>query len=131
MEAGQEEARPDVADALRDLGRQFAETIQAAWHSQERREFEEEVREGVEHFADEVQKVLRGAKDSPAVQKVKEEASEAKEKVQKKEFSRKARTGVVEGLQWLSQELGRLADQFSPPAEKETEDVELEVDADA
>lgn len=129
VEAKKEEVKPEVAEALRDLGRQFAETIQKAWNSQERQEFEEEVREGVEHFADEVQKVFHEAKESPTVQKVREEATEAKDKVQTKEFSRKARSGVVEGLQWLSQELGRLADQFSPPAEKETEDVEVDPEA--
>lgn len=127
--AKKEEVKADVSDALRDLGRQFAETIQTAWNSQERREFESEVREGVERFADEVQKVFREAKDSPAVKKVKEEASDAKEKVEQKDIGRKARGSVVDGLQWLSQELARLAEQFSPPAEGEAaEDIDIDVE---
>ena len=105
----------DVSDALRDLGRQFAETIQSAWNSQERKEFEEDVREGVRRFGDEVNKVFTEAKESPAAKKVKEEASEVKTKVESGELTRKARGGLVEGLQWLSQELARLAEQFSPP----------------
>jgi len=129
--AKKEEVKADVSEALRDLGRQFAETIQTAWNSQERREFESEVREGVEHFADEVQKVFREAKDSPAVKKVKEEANEAKEKVEQKDLSRKARSSVVDGLQWLSQELNRLAEQFNLPPEEEAaeevEDIDVEV----
>lgn len=114
--------QPDVSDALRDLGRQFAETIQNAWNSQERREFEEEVRDGVRRFGDEVNKVFTEAKESPAAKKVQEEATEVKTRVESGEFSRKARGGLVEGLQWLSQELARLADQFSPP-EKEGEET--------
>lgn len=128
--AKKEEVKADVSDALRDLGRQFAETIQTAWNSQERREFESEVREGVERFADEVQKVFHEAKDSPAVKKVKEEANEAKVKVEQKDLSRKARASVVDGLQWLSQELNRLAEQFNPPEEaaaEEVEDIDVEV----
>lgn len=125
VEAKKEEVQADVSEALRNLGRQFAETIQTAWNSQERREFESEVREGVEHFADEVQKVFREAKESKPVKKVKEEATEAKDRVETKELSRKARSSVVDGLQWLSQELGRLAEQFSPPEEKEPEEEEV------
>lgn len=112
----------DVSDALRDLGRQFAETIQAAWNSQERREFEQEVREGVRRFGDEVNKVFSEAKESPTVKKAKEEAEEVRTRVEAGEVTRKARGGLVEGLQWLSQELARLAEQFSPP-EKDPESV--------
>lgn len=116
----------DVSDALRDLGRQFAETLQAAWNSQERKEFEQEVREGVRRFGDEVNKVFTEAKESPTVKKAKEEAEEVRTRVESGEVTRKARGGLVEGLQWLSQELARLAEQFSPP-EKEPEPVAPEM----
>ena len=112
----QDEAE-DVADAFRDFGRQFAETIRSAWNSEERLELERELREGVQGFAEEVGKVLREAKESPAAKKIKEEAGEVKTRVEVKEVSRKARSGLVEGLTWLSQELAKLAEQFTPPAE--------------
>lgn len=105
----------EVSDALRDLGKQFAETIQTAWNSQERKEFEQEVREGVRRFGDEVNKVFNEAKESPTVKKAKDEATEVRTRVESGEVTRKARGGLVEGLQWLSQELARLAEQFSPP----------------
>ena len=132
----------DVSDALRDLGRQFAETIRSAWYSEERREVETEVREGIEHFAEEVNRVFREARESPAVKKVREEADEARAKVERGEISRKARVSLVEGLNWLSREMAKLADQFEPaeetgePAsppesvEKQPEDVEIEITID-
>lgn len=126
--ASQEQA--DVSEALRDLGRQFAETIQSAWNSQERREFEREVREGIEHFGDEMNRVFREARESEAAQKVREEAEEVKTKVETKEFSRKARASLVDGLTWLSQEMAKLAEQFSP-TEKQPEDVEPDVTEEA
>lgn len=113
----------DIADALRDVGRQFASTIQAAWNSQERREFEGEVREGINQFAGEVRKAFQEIKESGAAQKVKEEASEAKERAERADLAQKAQAGLVEGLQKLSQELSRLADQFSP-AEKSAADAQ-------
>ncbi|HSM57608.1 MAG TPA: hypothetical protein VK879_15755 [Candidatus Sulfomarinibacteraceae bacterium] len=117
--------RADVSDALRDLGRQFAETLQSAWNSQERREFEAEVKEGVRRFGDEVNKVFSEAKESPTAKKVKEEAEDVRGRVESGELGRKARSSMVEGLQWLSQELARLAEQFSPPEEQAGDDEKL------
>ena len=117
------EATSEITAALRDFGRQFADTIQAAWNSKERREFEEEVREGLNQFAGEVRKAFHEIKESGAAQKVKEEASEAKERVERADLAQKAQAGLVEGLQKLSQELARLADQFNP-AEKSPADVQ-------
>lgn len=127
-EAGPEKKaeQQDVAAALGELGRQFGETIQAAWNSQERQEFEREVREGMRHFGDEVNKALREARESPTAKRVKEEADEVRTRVESGDVTRRARSGLVDGLQWLSQELARLAEQFSPP-EKEppaTEEAE-------
>ncbi|MDT8306726.1 MAG: hypothetical protein RRC07_12390 [Anaerolineae bacterium] len=119
------EPAPDVTVALRDLGRQFASTIQAAWNSQERREFEGDVREGIDQFAAEVRKAFREIKESGTAQRVREEADEAKERVERADLAQKARNGLVEGLDRLSQELGKLADQFSP-AEKPPTDVDEE-----
>lgn len=128
--AGEEKKKePDVSEALRDLGRQFAETMQAAWNSQERRELEAEVREGVQHFSEEVQQVFKEAKESPAAKRVKEEAGEVKTRVESGEATHKARSGFVEGLRWLSQELEKLAQQFSPPEKEAPAEAEEEASA--
>ena len=70
-----------------------------------------------------MRKAFQEIKESAAAQKVKEEASEAKERVERADLAQKAQAGLVEGLQKLSQELGKLADQFSP-AEKSPSDVQ-------
>jgi hypothetical protein len=62
---------PELADELRKVGRQFAETLKAAWTSEERVKIEQEVREGVKSFADEVEKVFHEVRKSQAAQRVK------------------------------------------------------------
>lgn len=104
----------DVADELKNLGRQFAETLQTAWKSEEKQRVEAEIRSGLKSFAGEVDKVIREARESAAAAKVKEEAANVKERVGSGEVGQKARSGLVQGLQWLSEELGILAQQFSP-----------------
>lgn len=103
----------DVTEELKMLGRQFAETLQSAWNSEERHRVESQVREGMKSFAGEIDKVIREVKESPAAAKVKEEAEQLKARTESAEFSQKARKGVSQGLQWLSEELGKLADQFT------------------
>lgn len=108
------EEQPDFVVELRNLGRQFADTLNTAWNSQERQKFEGEVREGMQSFADEVDKAFRELKKSPVTQKAKEEATTFKTKVESGEVSQKTRSGLAQGLSWLSDELAKLANQFTP-----------------
>ena len=111
----------NVSAELKDLGRQFAETIKTAWNSEERQKLEREIREGITSFVGEVDKVIREAKDSPTADRVRTEASQVKTKVESSDIGRKARTGIVQGLHWLSEELGKLANNFTPSEEDEAE----------
>lgn len=110
----------DVTAELRKLGRQFAETLQTAWNSEERQRFEKEVREGMHSFANEIDKAIQEVRTSETTTKVKTEASSVAEKVQSSEAGQKARVGFAKSLQWLSEELGTLATKFTPP-EKDSE----------
>jgi len=107
-------AQRDVVEELKGLGKQFAETLQAAWNSEERQKVESEVREGMKSFVNEVDKAIRQVKESDVASKVKVEATEVKTKVESSDLGQKARDGFAQGLQWLSEELGKLADQFTP-----------------
>lgn len=113
----------DIVDEFKRLGRQFADTLEDIFNSDEARRVETEVRAGMKSFADEVEKAFNQAKDSPAATRAKEEAAEVKDRVESAEFARKAQEGMVSGLRWLSTELEKLANQFTAadkdePAEK-------------
>lgn len=121
----EEPAKPELnmANELRDLGKQVADTLRTAWNSQERHRVEAEIREGVKSFADELEKMIREAKESPAAGKIKEEAIQVKTKFESSDVGNKTKSSVVNGLRWLSEELGKLADQFTPN-EKSPTDIE-------
>ena len=113
----------DLAEEFKRLGRQFGDTLQTAFNSEEARRLETELRTGMRSFADEVERAFREAKGSPTATRMKEEAAAAKERVDTSDMSRKAQEGLVGGLRWLSNELEKLANQFTsgeqPPAEKQ------------
>ena len=114
----------DVANEFRNLGKQFANTLESAWKSEERQRIEGEIREGMQNFADELSKLFSDVKESKTGQRVMEEAETVKTKVGEAEIGRKAQSSVAKGLGWLSEELSRLADRFTP-VEKSPEDDEF------
>lgn len=116
---------PDLSEELREFGKQFADTIRTAWNSTERQRLETELRDGMRSFADEVDKAIQEIKKSPAADRVKTEAVQVREKVETSDVGNKARTGVAQGLQVLSEQLAKLAERFTP-AEKPVPDAEEE-----
>ena len=128
MKVEVEDEEGGIVDELSKMGRKFAETLQSAWDGEERAKFETDVREGVRSFADEVDKVIREIRAKAGADKVKANAEDLRAKVGTKvdvdDLGKKARSGIVSGLRWFSEELGKLADQFSPSsAEKSPEDI--------
>jgi hypothetical protein len=116
--------RPDLIEEFQTLGRTFAEAFESAWNSEERKRVEEEVRTGVQTFADEVDKVIREAKKSPTGERMTKEAEEMAKQVESSEIGRRALEGIAQGLSWMSLEMGKLAEQFKPeenPTEKPEE----------
>jgi hypothetical protein len=112
--------KPDLVGELSSLGRQLGETISTAWNSEERQRFEREVKEGVQSFAQEVDKAFREVRESPAAKKAKDEASGFKSRVNEADLGQKTQSSIAQGLTWMSIELGNLAEQFAP-GEKQPE----------
>jgi hypothetical protein len=104
----------EIVEEFKNLGRQFAGTLESMWNSEERRRMETEIRAGVRTFAAEVDRVMRDARQSQAATRVKEEAVGMKERVESGDVPRRTQEGIVQGLRWLSHELERLAEQFTP-----------------
>ena len=122
LKAEEKSNGPDIMDEFKNLGRQFAVAIESMWNSEERVRVETEIREGVHSFVEEVDKVIREAKDSETFDKMKNDAAEAKANFEGSDLGEKTRVGVVQGLTWLSEEFGKLAEQFTAP-EKAPQDA--------
>jgi phenylalanyl-tRNA synthetase alpha subunit len=105
---------PDVVADLRDLGQQFAATLRTAWNSEERKQFEHEMREGMQTFASEIDKAFKEVKASEPAKKVKSEAADFKAKADSGDVVQKTRSSLSQGLRWFSEEIARVADSFTP-----------------
>ncbi len=108
------EKADEILDEFKRLGRQFADTLEGIFTSEEARRVETELRAGMRTFVEEVEKAFSQAKESPTASRMKEEAAGVKDRVESGELGRKTQEGVVSGLRWLSTELEKLAEQFTP-----------------
>ena len=110
-----------IPDELRDLGQQFAETIQNAWNSEERVKLEDDIKLGFKNFGEELNTMFNKAKESDAAQRIRDEAS----RVEASDAADKVRQTISQGIQWLSEELAKLSEKLDvqPPAEKSPDDV--------
>jgi hypothetical protein len=115
----------DVSAELRNLGRQLAETFKTAWASEERKKVEGEIRQGVKTFVDEMDKAIREVSKSSAAQKVREEAAGIKTRAESGELSQKTKANMAQGLHWLSEELEKLANQFTPTEKQPPSEEEM------
>jgi hypothetical protein len=118
----------NLSQELQNLGRQFAATLESAWNSQERQRVEQELREGLNHFADEISKVANDVSESPAAKKVKEEASGIKGKVETSDIGRKSRTIFAQGLARLGEELSNLSVRLTPAESDNADEDDLHIE---
>lgn len=101
-----------VVDELSKLGKNFAESVRGARSREDIQRFESELREGFQSFVGEVENVVREVREGTTGQKIKEEVSGLRETVKSDDVGANVKGGVVKGLRWLSEEMGKLADQF-------------------
>ncbi len=114
------DAGKNVVDEMGNLGKKFAETIRGAWDSEERTKFENELKAGVRQFADEVDKIIRDVRSGNVGAKLQSETAKVREDVKADDLADRAKSSFTKGLRWLSDEMGKLADQF---AAKDSDDV--------
>ena len=105
---------PGVEEELRNLGRRFADVLQAAWASEERHKVETEVREGMKRFSEELERVFERTRESPTAERVRTKLGSARGRAAESEAGRRTREAVAQGLHRLSEELARLAERFTP-----------------
>ncbi|HET6342432.1 MAG TPA: hypothetical protein VFG78_09660 [Gemmatimonadota bacterium] len=105
---------PGIEEELRTLGRRFADVLQAAWESEERRKVESEIKDSMKRFSAEMERLLERTRESPTGERVRTKFGEAKGRAAKSEAGRRTREALAQGLHRMSEELARLAERFTP-----------------
>ncbi len=104
----------DLAAEISALGATISEALRKAWNSSERQRIEQEVREGLRKFADEVETAAKNLRDSDVGQKVEDGVKQVREEIGSGKVAADVRRGTVQALRALRDALDRMADSFTP-----------------
>ena len=105
-----------VARELQELGRQLTATARAAWESEQRRQIQQELADGLQSLRDQLSEAVESARSNPraqnVTQSVKEQAGKVAETTRVGDVADDVRGGIATGLRELNEQLRRLRDRF-------------------
>lgn len=99
----------NLANALRRLGENLVQTLQAAWESPERKKLQQEIEEGLNDITQTVERQVEDFKQSPTGQQLKADIDDLRERVRRGEAEAQLRQELLSALQTINSELEKAA----------------------
>ena len=107
----------DLLDELGNLGSRFSNLAQTAWQSDERKQLEQELRQGVESLAENLETGFRTVKESEQAQTILNKAEEATESINEylrsNQVTQEFSNSLVQGLRSLSKQMDQWASDLN------------------
>jgi hypothetical protein len=108
----------DVAEELRQLGKNIKEALRSAWGSEERQKLQQEIQSGLSELGNMLNQAADDFKSSQAGQNIKADIDDFKERLRTGEVESKVRSEILEALQTANRELKRATQSRQPPDEQ-------------
>jgi len=108
----------DIADELRQLGKNIKEALRGAWESEERQKLQDEIKGGLAELGNMLNQAADDFKSSQAGQNIKADINDFKERLRTGEVESKVRSEILEALQTANRELKRATQSRRPPEEQ-------------
>jgi hypothetical protein len=110
-----------VSDELNKLGQQFSEVIRTTWESEDRKRIQGEIIEGLQRFGNEVTGALNKVAESDTGKQVTSQTEKVVADVKESGVAEDIRKGLLQGLDALNRELGKLSERLEKEAKAESE----------
>lgn len=104
----------DFKEEFSELGKAFSDAMSRAWNSKERYEIEQEVRDGLRRFADEIEHTAKRVREGELRNDVKDNVQKVREDIETGKVSQDIRKGTADALRNLRDALDKMADSFTP-----------------
>ncbi|MCE7982765.1 MAG: hypothetical protein DYG89_16395 [Caldilinea sp. CFX5] len=110
------QATQELMDDLNRLGLKFAEVVQTAWESEERKRLEKDVKAGVVSLVNGLERGLRKLSETDQakefINKAEDVADSLGERIRTSPGSHELASGLAKGLRVLSEQLDKLAGEL-------------------
>jgi len=114
-----EQPGPTAADTIKS---QAANVAKQAWDSDLRKKATKGMKRGATAVAAKSQKVVQERMVKAAEERARQQTEALKTKIRETDWQHEAKQGTANGLRWLSTQLAKLAERFTPKNEQETGD---------
>ncbi len=104
----------DIAAEFAELGRKLRNAIHTAWQSEERYRLENDIREGLNRFAKEVDEAAHTVRESELGQRMEASADKVRKDVESGKVGEEVRKGLLTALRSVSQALDKMSESFTP-----------------
>ncbi len=104
----------DLAAEFAELGKKLRATVETAWGSQERRNIQKEIEEGLVRMRDELNAAAKNLRESEPGQKVEAKVQQVRTDVETGKIGDDVRKGMVTGLRAMGDALDKLSESFTP-----------------
>jgi hypothetical protein len=111
-------AGQELIDELTALGQKFAEVVEVAWNSDERRRLEDDLRRGLASVADSLETGLKKVSETKETKDLLAKAEGVATKVRTSKVTNDLADALASGLRQLSESLDKWADEMRSRSEK-------------
>ena len=111
-----EQPGPTAVDAVKD---QAASAAKQVWDSDLRKKATGSIKKGATAVAAKGQQVVQDHMVKAAEEKARQQTEALKTKIRETDWQAEAKQGTAKGLRWLSEQLSKLAERFTPKEETE------------
>jgi len=105
-----------LVEELNRLGNKFAEAVQVAWESDERKKLEQDLKRGLSSLSTNLEDGLRKVSESQQTKefldKAEDVASTVADRVQKSKMAQELGDSLLKGLRSLTEQIDKLADEL-------------------
>ena len=103
------ERREDLAEEFRNLGNNLKSILLTAWESPERKKLQQEIETGMTDLGNSLDQTVREFKDSPAGQRLKEDARDFQERLRTGEVDKRIREDLLTVMRRFNEELEKVS----------------------
>ncbi|MBN1148444.1 MAG: hypothetical protein JXA78_14385 [Anaerolineales bacterium] len=103
----------DLAQEFRNLGKNLAEALRAAWERPERKRLEEEIANGLNEMGNTLRREAEAFAESPTGQQLKTDVQQIGERIRSPEVHAKAQQELLSVLQTANAELQKVIQQWA------------------
>ena len=117
-----QEREGDILRELRELGRQLKTVVETLAQSEQTQELKQELEKGLTEISRQFETALKQLRESPKTTDLETQVRQAVEKAQQSQIVQEVRTGILNALRQLNEELSTLAEKAAKSQEGEQGD---------